>query len=357
MKISTRQLLFFLACVAPVGKLILLPARLADAAQNDLLFPLLAHYLLQAGAVFLALLLARREESFTELLAHAFGKTGAAILSVLFALFLLFASLLPLLEQKLFVQNVFYDTLPAFIVYAPFFLFTAYVASKPLSSYGRVWDILAPLFLVGLAGILILSVGSSDFGAVAPAGAAGGSGFLKGVSSAFSWFFDAALLLPLLGKFRYTKGLAWKGALCYLAGGAAVIFFTAVFYGIFQGTAVNQLFGFTVTSKYFPGIAMLGRVDYLFIFLLALVMAFYNSMALQGSVECMLQAFGRKKYLPTVLSVIVSAGMLTAVTLLDRGFSDVLLGVGKWAFWIFPLFSVVVPALMLPLGRKRREAP
>ena len=354
-KIGRRQIYFFLACIAPVGKLVFLPAQLADVAKNDLLFPAAMQYLIQTAAVFCVLLLAKRGMNFFELLANTFGKIAARVLITVYAAFLFFAALLPLLEQKLFVQSVFYDTLPSLVAFAPFFLFTAYLCSEPLASYGRTWDILGPLAIVGFAGILAFSFGSADFAALLPVGAVGFGGVWKSAVSAFSWFFDAALLLPLLGKFDYEKGMAWKGALFYLAGGAAVLLFLAVFYGIFQETAVNQLFAFSTTSKYFSGITMLGRIDYIFIFTLGLVMAFYVTLPLQGGIECLLLAYGRKKYLPTALGVAVSAAFLTTVLLLDYRFGDVLKAITGAAAWIFPVFASALPALMLLLRRERRE--
>ncbi len=357
MKISTRQVLFFLACVAPVGKLILLPARLAEAAGNDLLFPFAMHYLLQAGAVFCALLLAKRGMNFSELLANTFGKIAAKVFMNIYALFLFFAALLPLLEQKLLVQSVFYDTLPSLVSFSPFFLFAAFIASKPLASSGQVCDLLAPIAIAGLAGIFILSAGSADLAALSPAFASGAKGILTAFRNGFGWFYDAAFILPFLGTFDYKKHLALKGTLCYLAGGAAVILFAGIFYGIFQETATNQLFAFTATSKFFSGISTLGRIDYLFIFLLSLVMAFYCALPLQAGVECLLQAYGRRRYLPTIFSVAVCAALLVVSQCTDYRFTEVLGAVGKQLFWIFPLFSVLVPALMLLLRRKRREIP
>ncbi len=352
-KISTRQLLFFLACITPVGKIVILPALLSETAKNDLLFPFIASYLLQAAAVFCALLAAKKGLNFYELLAHTFGQIAAKILVTLYALFLLFAGLLPILEQKLFVQSVFYDTLPSLVAFAPYFLFAVYLMAKPLSSHGRVWDILAPLSVIGIAGIFVLSFGSADFAALLPVGAAGGKGFLEGTMSATAWFFDAALLLPLLGKFEYKKGLAWKGTLCYLAGGAAAAFFVAMFYAIFQEIAPNQLFAFTATSKYFSGITMLGRIDYLFIFALALVMAFYVTLPLEAGIECVLEAYGRPRYLHTGLAVAVTAVFLLITALLDYRFTEVLDAVTKTAFWIIPAFSLAAPPLLLPLRRKQ----
>lgn len=356
-RISPRQILLFLACVAPIGKLIVLPAQLTDAAQNDLLFPLALHIALQACAVFCVLLAAKREESAYSLLSSVIGKIGAKIFLTVFALFLLYAGLLPLLEQKLFVQTVFYDTLPSFVAFAPFFLFAAYLCAKPISSYGRIWDAIAPVAAVGLFGVLLLSVSGADFAALLPVGAGGLDGFWKGVQRGSGWFFDAALLIPLLGKIQYKKGLAWKGALCYGLGGIAALFFTAVFFGIFQETGVNQLFAFTATSKYFSGVSTLGRIDYLFIFALALVLAFYLALPLHGCAECLLEAYGKHKFLPVLLGVGVSALMLLLSYLLDYRFTEVLPVIAGTLFWIFPVFCLLVPAVFPIIERSSRADP
>ena len=353
-KISARQLYFFLACVAPVGKLVLLPAQLVKYAGNDLLLPALTNYAVQTAAVFCLLLLVKSGLNFYELLENTFGKIAAKILACLFSLFLLLAALLPLLEQKAFVQSVFYDTLPSLVAFAPFFVFSAFVCSKPLGSYGRTWDILGPLAVFGLAGVLILSVGSADYASLLPVGASGGTGFLRGTAAIFSWFIDTALLIPFLGKIEYRKGIAWKAALCYAAGGAAVLFFLATFYGVFAETSINQLFAFTKTSKFFSGITVLGRIDYLFIFSLALVMAFYLTLPLQGSVDCVVQAFGQHRYMPTLLSLFVNAIFFTLSVVLDFLLGDILTFFAEVLFWIFPVFCVLLPPLCLLLRRKNR---
>ncbi len=356
-KISRRQLFFFLAFMAPVGKLIVMPARLARVCGNDLWLPALAQFLLQAAAVFCVLLLAKRGKSLYELLSGCLGKIAGKVCVLLVGAFLLFAGLLPLLEEKLFVQGVFYDTLPSLLSFAPFFLFSAYLCSKPLASYGRIFDLLAPIAAVGFAGVMVFSAGNADFGAVLPVGASGPAAIARGFAGSFAWFFDAALLLMMLGKIEYKKNMAWQGALCYLGGGAAVVLFLITFYGIFEGTALNQLFAFTKTSKYFSGFTVLGRADYLFIFLLSLVAAFYTALPLTGAIESVLQAFGRPAALPVLLSVGLSGIYFLLVYLFDYRFGDVMRAVTEQAFWLFPVFTLLLPPLLLPLkGRKHESA-
>lgn len=357
-KYSSRQLYFFLACISPLGKIILMPSQLVYYAKNDLLLCAAINYALQTAAVFLVLLLSRRNQTFYELLKRAFGKTAAAILLTIFSLFLFYAALLPLIEQKLFVQSVFYDTLPSTLAFAPFFLLSAYLCAKPLGSLGRVWDILAPLSVIGYAGIIALSAGQADFGSVLPVGASGAKGIFGGAAFSSTWFFDAALLLTLIGKFDYKKGLAWKGTLCYALGAAAVLFFLAVFYGIFSDIALRQLFAFTKISKYFSGITVLGRIDYAFIFTLALTMAFYCIFPLQAGAECLREAYGGGKTFAAIAAVVINAAMLALTSALDFSFQTLLAFITRTAFWIFPVFCLLIPAaaLLLLLRRNREKS-
>ena len=226
---------------------------------------------------------------------------------------------------------------------------------RSLSSYGRTWDILGPLALIGLAGIILLSWSETEFSALLPVGAAGAGKLFQSIAYSFCWFFDTAILLMLLGKFDYQKGMAWKGALYYFLGGLAALLFIAVFYGIFQETAVTQLFAFSKTSKYFSGITVLGRVDYLFIYALAFVMIFYTSLPLQAGIEGILQAFGRKKYLPTLLAIGLNVILLSLTAVFDYRFGDVMTFVSETLFWIFPIFALILPLCCLFLRRNRHE--
>ncbi len=355
-KISPRQLYFFLACVMPVGKLLVLPTLLARYAKCDLLFPVLVSYLIQAGVVFSVLLASSKRESLYDLLKNTFGRVASIVILIILSIFFFYAALLPLLEQRLFVQSVFYDTLPSLAAFAPFFLFSVYLCAKPLSSQGRVWDILGPLFLTGLAGILVLSAASMDVGALLPVGGGGIGGLLKGFSVATGWFFDGAILLMLLGRIDYQKGTAWKGTLFYLAGGIAVLAFLAVFYAVFQDMAATQYFAIAKTSKYFSGITVLGRIDYVFIYLLSLVMAFWCTVPLQAGIDCYLQPFGRERHLATVLSVAVNALFLVLLYLLNNRFGEVMRFITGPAFWIFPAFCILLPPFSLLLRRNHGRA-
>lgn len=354
-KLSSRQIYIFLACIVPLGKIITMPSQIVASAKNDLLFSAAIDILISAIGIFFVLLLSKKNRSFYDLLENTFGTIAAKVLILLLAVFLFFAAFLPLLEQKLLVQSVFYDTLPPLVAFAPFFVFSAYLCAMPLSSFGRIFDLLAPIIVVSFLGIMIFSVGHADYAALLPAGASGFTGIVKGAAGSISWFYDAAVLLVLMGKFEYKKGMAWKGTLWYLAGSLGVLLVLATFYGVFSDIALRQTFAFSKISKYFAAITALGRIDYLFIFSLALAMTFAVILPLTAGVDCLNRAFGFGKIKTPLFSAAVNLLMLVASILLNFHYPAVNDGINGYAFWIVPLFCVVVPALSLPLRRSPRE--
>lgn len=349
-KLSPRQFYFFLACIAPVGKLLLLPSQLCTIAENDLLLPVLAQYLLQGAVVFSLVFLIRQEQTLYQLVQRRAGKPFAAVIAVLLSAFLLFAAFLPLLEQKLMLRSVFYDTQPASVYFAPFFLLCAYFCVKPFGLCGRVFELAAPIAVVAFAGLMGLAVPSADFQAILPIGASGAKGFFSGTLTAFPWFYDSAIVLALCGRIRYEKHMEWKAPLFYLLGGLFVLFFLAVFYGIFADIAARQTFAFAKVSKYFSAVGILGRIDYIFIILLALVMVFYVSLPLQASTALFSDLCHQKVHsawfaIPVNLLLLV---LTNAFTLSARTAFSVY--TGNLAY-LYPAFCLLLPLLLLPFGR------
>ena len=253
------------------------------------------------------------------------------------------------------VQSVFYDTLPSDLLFAPFFLLSVYFCLKPLASFGRVFDLLGPLSVLSFAVLVLFSMGEADFAALLPAGISGAKGILTGAKHALAWFFDGALVLPLLDKIQYKKGLAWKAAAVHLAGGGAVLLFLALFYGIFQGIAPVQFFAFAKTAKYFPAVGILGRVDYLFIYALALAMIFASLMPMFSAAELLKEAFGESKQKCLFYSLLLNGAMIASSAALGFAFPAAERFLTRTLVWLFPLFSAALPLALLLLRERRKR--
>lgn len=354
--INGRQLCFFAAFVLPVAKLLTLPSVLAESAKNDLLFPALAQFILQAGVIALLLFTASRtDQSIYSLIENKLGVVAAKAVYGLYAAYFIFASLLPLLELERFVYVAFFDTAPVAFSLTPFFLLSAFVCTRNLKGFARTNDLAAPLFLVAFLGLIGMALSDTDLSALLPVGGGTFKGSLRAFGDSVPQFIDAALFFPLLGAYRYQKGDGKKILLSYGAGALFVLFFLAVFYGIFGPIALRQRFAFVKIAQYFSALAVVGRIDLLLTYLLTVVLLFYTCLPLLLSTRCTARVLGTKK---TVwIALILNFGLFLFTFFCTEHYNLIYRAVGHTLKWVFPLFTLLLPALtpLLTL-RKRGEA-
>ena len=87
---------------------------------------------------------------------------------LLFALFFAFSAFLPILEQRGFVLQVFYENLPSFLSFLPVFLVSLYACAKGLRSIGRAADIALPVSAVCFVLLFLMAVTEGDYTALLP---------------------------------------------------------------------------------------------------------------------------------------------------------------------------------------------
>ena len=142
MKINTRQICFIMLAYTAAAKLLLYPTILSQLCGRDLLFPAALSFLTEGIVIWsVAYLCSRTDKTFYGLLQNTLGTVVARIIYGLFALFFLMSALVPVFEQKQYVHNIFYDTVPSIGIFLPFFVFAAYAASKKLINIGRCADV------------------------------------------------------------------------------------------------------------------------------------------------------------------------------------------------------------------------
>jgi hypothetical protein len=354
-EISTRQLCFILAFFLPVCKLNVLPASLGGIAGNDLLLPALLVLLLQGCAVFACLwFIQKKQGTMSELLAQKCGSTFSRTFSFLLAVYFLFASLYPLLEEKVYVINTFYDTRPSLIVFLPFFLFSAYAASKGLTSIGRSADVSLFLFLPSFLLLLVMATGSADFSALLPLGTAPASAVFKGCAAMLPCTAESAYLLVFAGHIRVEKRFLAKTMLSYTAGAIGVLYFLAVFYGIFSTVSTRELYALSKIARYYNALKTIGRVDYLFLYAIAIVQIFTVTLPIQLSVHCFAEAFRTDRL--TWISLVVNLLLFVYLLLASDHFTVVNTLAGK-LYPVYLVFAFLLPLLspLLLLPNKRRK--
>ncbi len=366
-----RQLCFILAFILPVSKLLEAPSLLAYFSKGDLLVPAFFHYALQTG-VLIALLYAcsRSEKTLFERLCDVSKPLAAGVYIVLAAYFV-FSDLFPLLDVERFANTAFFDTAPAVSAFLPFFLLSAFICVKDEKAIGRSADLCMPIFLFSFFGLIFMALGEADFTELCPLFGSSAEANIKGVYHSFVHFSDTALMIPLLGAYRYEKGDGKRIVGAYAGGGSFVLLFLAVFYGVFGALAPRETYAFDKIARYFSALDVVGRVDLLLVYLITVVLLYAYALPLQLAVICLCGACGTKRYGKAepaleearkadrrrlIFSLCINGATMIFVLTGARHYRLFYSLMTSKLFFVFPIFSVLLPLSFLLLkGDKKNE--
>ncbi len=351
--IYARQIAFVAAFILPMGKLLDLPSLLAQWAKGDILVPSVMQFLTQS-LVLLALLYAasQSEKSLLQRLTETFGK-GVKVFFILYALYFLLATALPLLDVEKFVYAAFFDAAPTTFSFGLFFILLAYVCVKGLRCLGRCADFFLFLFPVSFLALAIMALFETDFTNLLPLF---GTDF-HGVSKAFVYssphFSDVGLLLPLIVVTPYKKGDGAKITLGYFAGAVTTLLFLAIFFGVFSSISPREHYAFAKIAQYFPALDVIGRIDLIFIYLLSVVLLVYVSLPVLYVSELSSHIFHTEKKL--IFSTILSIGLFVFVLFFNRHHDLFYRVICRRLYPVFWIFSYILPILLLPLPKKEKR--
>lgn len=334
-----------------VSKLLLYPTLLSAECGRDLLFPALFDFILQTFIVWaVCFLSSKTDKTLYELIKNSLGQVVARVVYGLFGAFFLIATLIPLLEQKLYVHAIFYDTVPSLLVFFPVFFFLVYAGSKGLKNIGRCADVCLPLFVLSALFILATAFFEVKWDNFLPV-------FKTPVKTVFGTslstlyrFTEPCWLLMFLGHFKYEKGDTVKITLSYAGGALIVLMFLFAFYGIYGEIAQSRQFAVSKISLFFPAMELLGRVDLVVLYVLETVMLFALALNIQLAVYCFTKCTGYKNR--NVVSAVVNGILLILVIALDNKFHSVSVLYSKWMWIAFILFANVLPLLAWLLKRR-----
>lgn len=352
-RIYPRQIAFAAAFLLPAAKLLEVPSLLSKYAEGDLLLPALAHFLFQA-LVLLGLLYAssKSEIPLFERMRKALGK-GMIAVYILYALYFLFAVILPILDLEKFVYAAFFDTAPTAFVFSLFFFLSAYVCTKGIKSIGRIADLCLFLFLVPFLALVVMALVVTDFSALLPLFDTRSFRLLEAFQRTSPHFSDAILLLPLIGNCRYQRGDGKKILGGYAVGAAFTLFFLAVFYGVYSSIASREHYAFSKIAQYFPALVVIGRIDLLFVYFLSVVLFFYTCLPLQYTTNLLADTIGTKR--KTWLSAALNFVLLAFALFFNKRHDSFYAVIGGKLFWIFWLFADLLPLLVLLLPPTRTK--
>ena len=347
-QVCGRQIALAAAFLLPAAKLLEAPSILATYAKGDLLLPALLHFILQF-AVLSALLftISKSEKTLFERLNERLGKWSVAFYGV-YALYFLFAAVLPLLDMEKFTYAAFFDTSPTVFAFVAFFIFSAFVCAKGLKTLGRVADLCLFLYLIPFLALIGMALSTADFSHLLPLFGGKFGDTMYAFKRTTPHFSDTVLLLPLLGNLRYKKGDSAKIIGGYAVGAAGTLLFLATFFSIYSSIAPREHYAFSKIAEYFPALDVIGRVDLLFVYMLTIVLLFFTAMPLQYTTQLICHTFQVKK--SVLVSAIINVGALVFLLFANRHYNAIYSLIGgklSIAFWfiadMLPLFFLFLP--------------
>lgn len=352
-QLKTRQVCLLIIAFTPIVKLFSMPSILANTANEDMWISCLISVLLDFLTVLLVIYACRKANAgFFELLENRLSKPVSTIILVLFLIYFSMKAIIPISEQREYVELTLYTLKPNLLYFMPFFVAAFYICIKPLRVLGRAADVAWFFTLAGFLILLSLSLSNIDFYALLPIGASGSAKILTASYKSFNWFGDAAYLLFLVGEFSYKKKDGLKIALSYLISSIIVITFMVIFYSIFTSIAHRQRFAFTEISKYTTVINNLGRFDYIGIVLLLFSNAISLTLPLFFCTEILIKIFNfKKRIIPAAIVILLQ---LAVVIFLKRFYYGIEKFITEYAGVFFFVMGNLLPALS-PLITIKKE--
>ena len=233
-QLKTRQVCLLIIAFTPIVKLFSMPSLLAKTANEDMWISCLISVLLDFLTIISVIFACRNAKaSFFELLENSLGKVLTKIVLGLFLVYFSLKAIIPINEQREYVELTLYTLKPNLLYFLPFFVVAFYMCIKPMRVLGRAADVAWFFTLAGFLILLSLSFANTDLNALLPIGANGGAKILSATYKSFNWFGDAAYLVFFIGNFSYRKKDGIKIALSYLLSSVIVITFMIIFYSIF----------------------------------------------------------------------------------------------------------------------------
>ena len=335
-------------------KLLMYPTLLSMASGNDFLLSALIDFFIGTAVIWsISFLCSRTDKTFFELIKGTLGEVTARIVFGFFAAFFLLSTLLPIFEQVGYIHNIFYDTVPSLGVFLPFFVFTVYAAAKKFTNIGRCADICLPIFAVSILFIFITAFSDVQWDNLMPILKTPTLDIFRGAANTAYTFAEPCWLLMFMGHFKYRKGDAAKITLSYAAGALTVLFFLAIFQGIYGGIASSRTFAIARTLLFFSAIESIGRIDLLILFVLEVVLLFSLVLNIQLGVHSAAKCMGTDKL--AVVSLVINALFALTVLIFDKYYGAIYELFTGW-FWIPSIiFVLAIPLLAWTLKRRKNE--
>lgn len=295
-QLKTRQVCFFIIAFFSITKLFSLPSLIARYAHQDIWISALISILIDfLTLIFIVYICKIQNKNFFEIIEDIFGKKGAKMIAILYLIYFSIKAILPLNEQKDYIDFTLYTLKPTLAYFLPIFFVAFYVCLKNFRLLGRLSDIFWLVTINGFLTLISLALSNADFSAILPIGTSGIMNILKGSFYSLNWFGDSLYIMFFVGQFKFDKKAGIKIILSFLIATIMILVFMVIFYSIFTSIAFRQRFALTEISKYTSVISNLGRFDYIGIILILFSTMFAISLPIFFSSTLLNYIFSIKK--------------------------------------------------------------
>ena len=351
---KTRQICFFYIALLPVVKFFTMPSVLAETCGEDLWISVLFNAAADVLAIsVLYFCLKNSDCDFFTLIERRCGKLFAKTVMACYVVFFLLKTVMPMSEEKDYVELTLYMTSPSLFTFMPVFLAIFFICIKKPRVIGRIADGIFIIALLGYAFTFALSVSDTDIFAVLPVGAHGLNGVARGAYSSCGWFNDGAYFLFFVGNYVKSKKDGLKIILSVVFSSLIVLCFTVIFYGTFTSIAFRQRFALTEISKYTTAINNMERFDYIPIFALLFTSVFSLSLPFYFACELLCRLFNVKRWIAAVFALLPSAVLLIFFGEYFGSIENFIINIAGAYFIIFGTVFPIVMAIILKFCDKK----
>lgn len=353
-QLKSRQICLFIIAFFPIVKIFIMPSVLAEIANEDLWLCAVLSLLLDfITLIFIIKACKSTKTNFFGLIENCLGKVGAKIVFSFYLAYFLLKAIVPLNEQKDYVELTLYTLMPSKLYFLPFFAVAFYLCTKKLCTIGRCADVLWFFSVVGIIVLLALSIPNADYTAILPIGANGLKNISMGSYYSLNWFGDVVYLAFFIGEFKHTKKDTVKIILSFVIYALIVLAFLITFYSVFTSIAFRQRFALTEISKYTAVINNIGRFDYLGIVLLLFSNVFALTLPLYFSCRIIEYLFGiTNKFVAPLIVIGLQALILICLT---QFYASIENYIKIWGGIFFIIMGNVIPALTALMTKKESK--
>ena len=344
--ISQRQLFIITAIGFVLNKIYVMPAFLSEISNESLWVSALVNYILDFFLLLIVLNILNKTNSTNifESISKVFSYRFSKFISIIFAIFFITKSFVPIFEQKNCIELTFYETQPTILTFMPFFIMAFYVIIKGYRAFGRSMEICLWFYVFAISVIFMLSIFAGRYSSLLPIIGENPIKIAKGSVKSLLWFGDPLYILFFSGYITNVKNNLKNIKFAYVISSVTVILFLVVFYAVFDTISPRQIFAPLKMSKYSIALSNIGRFDYIASFILASITVFQISLPLLFASNALNYAFNFKK---KFLAPIIVVGIELAFSVLSQyDFFATIYFVADYLIYFFIVMTYVVPFIM-----------